>query len=172
MKFNEIHDIICIRDIIFTFAGTFPGTKGDDVEMVESYEKDMQFYKLYEQLASLTSNVNAKPDIPGTEAVLNEIAAMFRLSKGITNFYRNPADEQRGIGETMISYDTGKEGRPVHTVRFVTRLLSVTTMTVYMSDDVEPLTEKELGMVDLTMRTALVFISRNRLQDMAEQLAF
>jgi len=172
LKYNEIHDIICIRDIIFTFAGTFPGTKGDDVEMVESYEKDMQFYKLYEQLASLTSNVNAKPDIPGTEAVLNEIAAMFRLSKGITNFYRNPADEQRGIGETMISYDTGKEGRPVHTVRFVTRLLSVTTMTVYMSDDVEPLTEEELGMVDLTMRTALVFISRNRLQDMAEQLAF
>ncbi len=135
-------------------------------------EKELRFYKLYEQLASETQIVNQKFDTSVIESILNEISAMFRLSKGVTHFYRNPGEEARGEGETMISYDTGKEGKPVHTVRFVTRFLSITTMTVYMAEEEEPLTEEELKKVDLTMRTALAFISRNRLQDIAEALAF
>ena len=141
-------------------------------EFLMDPEKELRFYRLYEQLASLTQVVNQKLDIPQIEALLNEISGMFRLSKGVTHFYRNPGDEMDGIGETMISYDTGKGGKAVHTVRFVTRLLSISTMTVYMTDDAEPLTEEELFKVDLTMRTALAFISRNRLQVMAEELAF
>lgn len=135
-------------------------------------DRELRFYKLLEQLISLTQIVNQKADIPQIESILNEISAMFRLSKGVTHFYRNPGDEQRGIGETMCSYDTGKVGVPVHTVRFVTRLLSITTMTVYMEEGVTPLTEEELFKVDITMRTALAFISRNRLQVIAEELAF
>ena len=135
-------------------------------------EKELRFYKLYEQLASLTQIVNQKPAISKIESILNEISSMFRLSKGVTNFFRNPRDEKMGIGETMCSYDTGKVGIPVHTVRFETRLMSITTMTVYMAADEEPLNEEELFKVDLTMRTALAFISRNRLQSIAEQLAF
>ena len=136
-------------------------------------EKDYRFLKLYEQLASLTQTVNQKPEIPQIEAFLNEISAMFRLAKGVTHFYKNPGDEQRGVGETMCSYDIGADNiKPVHTVRFVTRLMSISTMTVYMTKDEEPLTDEELFKVDLTMRTALAFISRNRLQVIAEQLAF
>lgn len=135
-------------------------------------ERELRFYKLLEQLVSLTQIVNQKPDIPQIESILNEISAMFRLSKGVTHFYENPGDEAKGIGETMCSYDTGKEGVPVHTVRFVTRLMSITTMTVYMEESETPLTEEELFKVDLTMRTALAFISRNRLQVIAEELAF
>ena len=135
-------------------------------------ETENKFYKLYEQLASLTQIVNKKPETEKIEALLNEISAMFRLSKGVTHFYRNPGEESRGEGETMCSYDTGREGKPVHTVRFVTRLMSITTMTVYMPEDEPPLTEEELFKVDLTMRTALAFISRNRLQVIAEELAF
>lgn len=135
-------------------------------------ERELQFYRLYEQLSSLTQIVNQKPDISRIESLLNEIAAMFRLSKGVTNFYRNSQDERNGIGETMVSYDTGKAGKPVHTVRFVTRLQAVTTMTVYMTEDEVPLTEKELFKVDLTMRTAIAFISRNRLQDMVEEFVY
>jgi len=135
-------------------------------------ERELRFYKLYEQLASLTQNVDVKPDTKRIESILNEIAAMFRLSKGVTHYYRGPVEEQRGEGETMISYDTGEEGKPVHTVRCVNRLMSITTMTVYMTDKVEPLTEEELSKVDLTMRTAIVYVCRNRLQIMAEQLAF
>ena len=135
-------------------------------------EKEMHFYKLLEQLVSLTQIVNTTPDIAQIENILNEIAKMFRLSKGVTHFYRNPQEEAMGKGETMISYDTGKGGKPVHTVRFVTKLMSITTMTVYMAEDEEPLTDEELFKVDLTMRTALAHISRNRLQVIAEALAF
>ncbi len=135
-------------------------------------ELEIRFYKLYERLASLTQNINENPDIPSIETILNEIAAMFRLSKGVTHFYRDPVAEKKGEGETMISYDTGEEGHPVHTVRCVNRLMSITTMTVYMTDKVEPLTEEELFKVDLTMRTAITFICRNRLQVIAKQLAF
>ena len=136
-------------------------------------EKEYRFLKLYEQLASFTQIVNQKPEITQIEGLLNEISSMFRLAKGLTHFYKTPSDEQRGIGETMCSYDTGAEKiKPVHTVRFVTKLLSISTMTVYMAEDEEPLTDEELFKVDLTMRTALAFISRNRLQIIAEELAF
>ena len=135
-------------------------------------ERELRFYKLYEQLASLTQISNDKPDITRIEKILNEIAAMFRLSKGVTNFYRGPVEEMRGDGETMISYDTGEEGVPVHTVRCVNKLMSITTMTAYMTDKVEPLTEEEMFKVDLTMRTVAIYVCRNRLQVMAEQLAF
>lgn len=136
-------------------------------------EKEYRFLKLYEQLASLTQIVNQKLEISQIEALLNEISVMFRLAKGVTHFYKNPSDEQRGIGETMCSYDIGAENiKPVHTVRFVTKLLSISTMTVYMTEDEAPLTDEELFKVDLTMRTALAFISRNRLQVIAKELAF
>ncbi|MBP5378500.1 MAG: EAL domain-containing protein, partial [Ruminococcus sp.] len=135
-------------------------------------ECELRFYQLYAQLASLTQIDNQKPDVPRIEELLNEIAGMFRLSKGVTHFYRGPAEEKLGKGEELCSYDTGKEGKPVHTVRFVTKLMSISTMTVYMSEDEEPLTDDELFKVDLTMRTTLAFISRNRLQVIAEELAF
>ena len=135
-------------------------------------ERELDFYRLYTQLASLTQIVNQEPDIPQIEKILNEIAAMFRLSKAVTHFYRRPADEKLNNGEVMCSYDTGKEGKPIHTVRFVTRLMAITTMTIYMTEDEAPLSDEELFMADLTMRTALAFISRNRLQVIAEELAF
>ena len=135
-------------------------------------ERILRFYELYEQLSSLTQIVNQEIDIPKIEEVLNELAAMLRLCKGVTHFYRNPANEKQGIGETMCSFDLGIEGKPVHTVRFVTRLMSITTMTVYMAKDEPPLTDEERSRVDLCMRTALTFISRNRLQVIAEELAF
>lgn len=135
-------------------------------------EHELRFYNLYAQLASLTQIVNQKPDIPRIESILNQISAMFRLSKGVTHFYKTPADENSGNGEIMSSYDTGKKGKPVHTVRFVTKFMSITTMTVYMSKDEKPLSEDEKFKVDLTMRTVLAFISRNRLQNIAEELAF
>ncbi|MBO6307902.1 MAG: EAL domain-containing protein [Oribacterium sp.] len=140
--------------------------------MTTDIQKSLEFFELFEKLASATQIVNRKPDIKGIEDILGKISAMFRLSKGVTRFYKNPAEEEQDEGETMISYDLHVESRPVHTVRFVTRLMSITTMTVYMAVDEPPLTEDELFKVDLTMRTTLAFISRNRLQDIAEQLAF
>ncbi|MBO4391326.1 MAG: EAL domain-containing protein [Lachnospiraceae bacterium] len=135
-------------------------------------DREVRYYQLLEQLLSLTQIVNQKPDVPQIEAVLNEIAAMFRLAKGVTRFFRNPGDEKNDVGERMSSFDTGKECVPVHTVRFVSRFMSITTMTIYMEESETPLTQEEMFKVDLVMRTTLAFISRNRLQVIAEELAF
>jgi len=140
--------------------------------MEKNLERDLKFFELFSRLASLTQIVNQPPQIPEIQKLLSEISSMYRLSKGVTHFYRNPGEEERGQGETMVSYDLKLPSHPVHTVRFVTRLMSITTMTVYQADDEPPLDDDELSKVDLTMRTTLAFISRNRLQVIAEQLAF
>lgn len=140
--------------------------------MVQTDERTLRFYQLYEQLVSEMTVAGGKPDISRIESLLCEIAELLRLSKGVTNFYRTPADEEAGRGETMISYDLHKPSVPVHTVRFVTKFMSIATMTVFAEESSLPLSEEELGRIDLTMRTTLTFISRNRLQDIAEELAF
>ena len=140
--------------------------------MSNNNERLLRFYQLYEKLSSATANINKEPDIPLIESLLNELAVMLRLSKGVTNFYRSPADEKNRKGETMISYDTGKDGIPVHTVRFETKFASITEMTIFMTEDEEPLSEEELSKADLVMRTVLAYISRNRLQSIATELAF
>ena len=134
--------------------------------------KELQFYKLLEQLVALTQIVNEEPETEKIESLLCELSGMFRLSMGESHFYRDPQNEKNGIGETSICFDNGKTGVPIHTVRFVTRLMSITTMTVYMEEDEAPLTEDEMYKVDIIMRTLLAFVSRNKLQTLAEELAF
>ena len=141
--------------------------------MEDNISSSEQFSKLFEELVSEMAVVSSEQiDVGLVQDTLNRLAAMLRLSKGVTHVYSSPADEKMGRGETIISYDNGKNGRPVHTVRIETSLMSITTMTVYMADDEPDLTEEELAKLDLVMRTALVFISRNRLQDIAYQFAF
>ena len=140
--------------------------------MKEINKTEDRFPMLFEQLISEIAVNKDQFVIPNIERLLNEISALLRLSKGVTSVYMSPVDEQLGRGETLISYDTGKGGRPVHTVRIESRLMSIATMTIYMADDEPDLTEKEFERADLTMRTVLRFISRNRLQDIAVQLAF
>ena len=45
-------------------------------------------------------------------------------------------------------------------------------MTAYMSEDEEPLTEKERANVELTMRATLSFVSRNRMIDIINELTY
>ena len=141
--------------------------------MADNNSGSEQFSVLFEEMVSAMAVINKELiDVGLVQDRLNRLAAMLRLSKGFTRIYSSPADERLGCGETIISYDNGKNGRPVHTVRIETSLMSITTMTVYMADDEPDLTEDELAKIDLVMRTALVFISRNRLQDIAYQFAF
>ena len=65
-------------------------------------EMNMRFYELFEKLASATQIVNRKPDIPYIESVLNEISAMFRLSKGVTRFFHDPGEEKRDGGDDKL----------------------------------------------------------------------
>jgi EAL domain-containing protein (putative c-di-GMP-specific phosphodiesterase class I)/GGDEF domain-containing protein len=139
-------------------------TKHDD-------ERSIRFYELFEQLTSAMTEIG-RIDIPLIEKTLIDISLMFRLSKGVTRLYRNPQEEIQGGGETLCCFDTGREGKPVISLRVVTSIMSIATLTVYMTDDVEPLTDDERWKVELVMRTTLSFVSRNRLRDIVEELAF
>lgn len=133
--------------------------------------RTIKFYELFEQLVSAMAEIG-RIDIPRIENTLIDISLMFRLSKGITRLYRNPQEEIQGGGETLCCFDTGKEGKPIISLRVMTSMMSIAKMTVYMSDDEEPLTDEERWRVELVMRCTLSFVSRNRLKDLIEELAY
>lgn len=137
----------------------------------DSDDKDAQFYKLYSQLGSAITDINGI-DIRLIENLLIKICILLRLSKAATKVYKNQQDEEAGICETLSCYDNGKECVPVSTLRLVTSIMSIATITVYMSPDEEPLSEDEKLKVDLVMRTMLSFVSRNRLQNAVYELAY
>lgn len=143
-----------------------------DIKMKMSDESTLRFYNVFGKLAAATANVDISADLKLVKDLLNEIAPMFRLSGITAHIYRSPAEEQIGRGETLICFETGKNGKPVHELRIVTKLMSITTMTVYMDENEAPLSDDEFEKVDLTARTVLAFISRSKFQDIAEELAF
>ena len=136
-----------------------------------SNENDIRYYELLEQLMSaMTAAEN--PDIPLIEKLLQEISSMFRLSKAVTHVYRTPLDEKKGDGETLCCYDTGREGEPIITLRMVSSIMSIVTMTVYMTADTKPLTEDERMKVEMVMRTTISFVSNRRLNKTVYELAY
>ena len=134
-------------------------------------DSSIRFYRLYEQLVSAMTEIG-EVNVQRIEELLIEISTMFRLSKGVTRLYRNPQEERMGGGETLSCFDTGKEGKEIISLRVVTSVMSIATITVYMSPDEKPLTEEERWKVELVMRTTLSFVSRNRLRDIVEELAY
>ena len=139
--------------------------------MNDNRDKDVRFYELLEQLITAMTDYDIV-DISHIESLLIEISSMFRLSKAVTHVYRNPKEEQMGNGETLCCYDTGREGEPILTFRVVSSVMSIVTMTAYMSPDTEPLTESERQKAELCMRTTISFISNRRLRDIVYELAF
>ena len=139
-----------------------------------SDDNTRKFYELYIKMVSKMTDMsgNVKANIPDIEAILIEISIMHRLSKGVTRLYRNPEEEAKGGGETLCCFDTGIEGKEVLSVRTVTSVMSIATMTVYMAPDEPPLTEEEYWRVELVMRTTLSYVSRNRLKDIVYELAY
>ena len=137
-------------------------------------EKTLRFYNLFIRLVSAMTDVtgNVQVHVPEIESLLIEISSMFRLSKAVTRLYRNPQEEAAGGGETLCCYDTGIEGKEVISLRVVTSVMSIATMTAYMAPDEEPLTDEEYWNVELVMRTTLSYVSRNRLKDIVYDLAY
>ena len=165
MKFSGERDIIKIPISMLT-------DMKDDRGVLFVTEKDMHFYELFGQLVSKMTDMNKPADIAGIESLLIRISSMLRLSKGVTRLYRNPREEELGLGETLCCYDTGKEGILIHKVRVVTSVMSIAEMTVYMEESEPPLTDTEFERVDLVMRTTLSYVSRNRLRDIVAELAY
>ena len=137
-----------------------------------SDESALRFYNTFGKFASTAANADMASDFDIIKELLNEIVPMFRLSKIIAQIYRNPFEERSGKGDTIVCFDTGIEGKPVHELRFVSKLTSIATMKIYMGSNEAPLSDDEFEKVDLTARTLLAFVSRSRFQDFAEELAF
>ncbi len=146
-------------------SGNAAGTQNN------SAEKDIEFNKLFKQLISAMTEINFI-DIPRIEELLIGISYNLRLSKGVTRVYKNPQEELEGKGETLRCFDTGIKGIAVHSLRVITSVMNIVTMTVFMSPDERPHSEDEHKKLDLVMRATLSFISRNRLRDIVEELAF
>ena len=146
----------------------------ENLRKLTTDDKTIRFYDLFIRLVSAMTDPagNVKAHVSEIESLLIEISSMFRLSKGVTRVYRNPKEEAAGGGETLKCFDTGIEGKEVISLRVVTSVMSITTMTVYMSPNVEPLTDDEYWKVELVMRTTLSYISRNRLKGIVYDLAY
>ena len=146
----------------------------DRLIRLSSDDKMLKFYELYTQLVSKMTDVtgDVQANVADIENLLIEISSMNRLSKGVTRIYRNPQEEAAGGGETMCCFDTGIEGKEVLSLRVVTSVMTIATLTVYMAPDEEPLTDEEYWQVELVMRTTLSYVSRNRLKDIVYELAY
>ena len=158
-----------IYDVIL-FAAIY-SKDGRKIMNIPNLEQDLEFYRLFEKLVSAMTDIK-HTNVPLIEELLGKISTMLRLCKGVTRLYRNPREEAEGAGETLKSFDLGIEGELVHTVRVVTSVMSIAEMKVYMAPGQKPLNDYEFGKLDLVMRTTVSFVSRNRLRDIVEELAF
>ena len=134
-------------------------------------EKTKAFYVLFEEMI----NHMTQPEKFDREAFidcLTRICEMFRISKGVTEFYYSAQKEKEHDGDIMIDYDTGHADVVVLHRRFVTKSGAVVIGTLYAAADAEPLDEEERDKLDRMHRALLSFTSRNRLIRAVEQLGF
>lgn len=105
-------------------------------------------------------------------ASLREISIFFRLSKGVTEYFRSISDERNGVGETIIDYDEGAADVVAHQRRIISAAGAVCKVTLYMSKDEKPLSEEEVSHLDVVARSLISFVTRNRLSNAVDRLSF
>ena len=144
--------------------------KGSLQEFMVS-ERDEQFHDLLERFVDVIVDTEGftRERLVGN---LVEVAKFFNLSKGVTEFYENLWHEQLGKGEIFIDYDDGRESKVIISLRVVTPVLSVVKCSLYHPVDAEELSEDEYKKLNLVARGLIRFISRNRLQNSIERIAF
>lgn len=100
------------------------------------------------------------------------ILELFRLSNGVARLYKNIQEEKQGGGETLSCYEIKDGDTELFSIRMVTSIMSIGTITVYQSPDAIPLSEEEHHMLELAMRTTLSYLTRKRLSEVVSKLAF
>ncbi|MCR4605640.1 MAG: GGDEF domain-containing phosphodiesterase [Eubacterium sp.] len=131
-----------------------------------------EFYILFEKMADLTMTPGEFDRQSVVDAV-SDICKFFHLSKGFTQFYKNRAKEKEGDGEIICDYDDGRADKVIASRRIVTKSKAVVIGTAMVcSDDNYEYTEEEIEKIDLSLRTVMCFIGRNRLQEVVEKLGF
>ena len=145
----------------------------DEISLAEINDEDrnIKFLKLYEKLCTAMVNTEVI-DRDLIARILIQIASMFRLSKAYARLYRNPQEEKNGGGEFLPCFDSGVESKEIITLRTVTRIMSIATVTACMAPDEKPLSDYERSRVELVMRTTLTYLSRNRLSTLVENLTY
>lgn len=104
--------------------------------------------------------------------VLRDTARYFHLTRVETEFYKNATDEKDGIGEITCDFDEGPADKVALHKRVTSKSGAIVKGTTYMAKDTEPLDETQLRRLDLCLRTMLALLSRNRMQNAIEQLAY
>ena len=140
---------------------------GQDMEQ----DRLSKYYFLLEKISEMTCRTEGFDRAEFVEQ-LKEFAVLFRLSKGVTEFYSSPRNMEEGIGEILCDYDNGKEGKPVVCLRVSPPSGVIIIGTLYMSDDEEPLTEEEYEKVKIVYGLVLSFIARNRLANNINHFVF
>ena len=132
--------------------------------------KDEDFNRIFEEMFRQITC----PEIFDREVfieVLRDVARLFDLSKGVTEFYESITAERMKDGEVMSDYDDGREGVPVMSHRLVTQNYMVTKTTLYRPKDSWEMTEEERGKLEVVLRALVSFVSRNRLEKLVERLS-
>ncbi|MDO4863446.1 MAG: GGDEF domain-containing phosphodiesterase [Ruminococcus sp.] len=134
-------------------------------------EKQIRYYELLEQLIAVTRDSD-NFSLDKVYKPLSELCRLFRVSKGVTEFYKSANHEKSGRGEVFVCYDSGEDGSEVLGRRIVDESMAVSKCRVYMADGAEPMTDEEREKVDLVMKIVLSFISNSRLRKIVERLTF
>ena len=172
---NRVQDVFDRADR-YMFANKRYYVKKERNEEISPIEKaklehDMRFHDLFEQLISCMTDVD-NLDRELIMKLLDQFGDYFRVSKGVAKLYKSPHDELVGNSETLVCHDTGIEGEEIMSLRIVTKIMSIAVITIYMSPNERPLGEEERRRLELVVRTTLTYLSRNRIRDIAERMAF
>ena len=130
-----------------------------------------KYYDVMERLTDMT----CRPENFDRQAFvdcLNEFCDLFRIAKGVTEFYKNVRYESMGIGEVLIDRDNGRGEVEIINRRHIPESGVVIIGKLYMAKDDEPLDSEEMEKVDLVHRLIMSFIARNRLQKTVSRFAF
>ncbi|MBR4513680.1 MAG: GGDEF domain-containing protein [Lachnospiraceae bacterium] len=103
---------------------------------------------------------------------LCRMARLFRLTKVITEFYKNITDEKDGKGEVLCDFDEGPAEVVVMKKEIITKIGAIVRVTAYSSKDMEELDEEEERYLAIVLRSLMSYVGRNRLQTAVEVLAY
>ena len=77
-----------------------------------------RYFELFEQMIDCMTDVEHFSRERFVD-VLCRLSELFRISKGVTEFYTNEMKEMKGEGEIMCDYDNGEDGVPIIQLRIV-----------------------------------------------------
>lgn len=100
-----------------------------------------------------------------------DIAEHYHLTKATAEFYRSQSHERIGDGDHYVGYENGEESKVLLTIRVVTQTTAVAIGTVYGAIDRE-YTDEEIKQLELFLRTILFFVSRKKIQNALERIAY